>query len=138
MPRSFSRISTVFVLAIIVSMFAGCGRPAPGETVKKFYLAIQDRRYDDALECAPKSIRDTLETTDPWTGVSRKATLFNEWDKGIRTAPSIKKFVVLKERVDGNRATVEFELHYAGSGLKKGRRKLDLTWEDGAWRILMM
>ncbi len=119
---------------MIFAVASGCGRPDPADTVKKFSLALTERRYDDAVECAPKSLQQMLEARDPLTGVSRKALLFNEWDKSTADAPHIKKFVVVDEHIDGNRATVKYEIQYAKGGVEKG--KDNLVWEDGAWRMI--
>ncbi len=133
-------ITIAMVMAIAISTFAGCGRPDPADTMKRFYMAVQDRRYEEALKCTPKSFRDALETVDPTTGMLRRTALFNRWDEQFaaiaRAGDRIKKFVVLDEQINGNRATVKLEAHHENG--KVGKLENNLVWEDGAWRILMM
>ncbi len=132
-------IAMVVAMTVTVGVLTGCGRPDPADTMKRFYMAVQDRRYEEALKCTPKSFRDALETTDPQTGMSRKTTLFSTWDEGmanvVRGGHRIKKIVVIDEHIDGNRATVKFEIHAANGGIEK--MEDDLVWEDGAWRLVM-
>jgi hypothetical protein len=129
-------ITIAAVAAITTGMFAGCGRPDPAETVKKFWSAMAERRYEDAIKYTTKSYREALETIDPRTGMSRKATLFNEWDTDASDVLHIKKFVALDTQIDGNRATVKFEIHDESGDT--ARTEHNLVWEDGAWRILMV
>ncbi len=126
----------VMAAVITTGMFAGCGRPDPAETVKKFWSAMAERRYEDAIKYTTKSYREALETTDPRTGMLRKTALFNEWDADASDVPHIKKFVVLDTQIDGNRATVTLEIHDESGDTAKTEN--NLVWEDGAWRILMM
>jgi len=124
----------VFAVVVIAGIF-GCGKPSPGETVKKFYLAVQDRRYDEAIEkYTTKSFGEMLNAKDPLIGVSGKARLFHSWDNGFRNLPRIKKFVVKDEHVDGNRATVKLEIHYENGKLEKVEN--NLVWEDSGWKII--
>ncbi len=118
----------VILLFAMLTAVYGCGRPSPSDTVKKFYSALVDRRYDEAIEkYATKNFQKKLETAN------NKAALFKEWDKTIADSGRIEKIVVTDERINGNRATVKYEIHSAGEVEKM---EDNLVWEDGAWRIV--
>ncbi len=120
----------VVILFTALAAVSGCGRPAPADTVKKFYVAVvNDRRYDEAVECMPKSTQQMIKTT------GQEASLFSGWDNLFAKAPRIEKIVVTDEHINGNRATVKFDIHYAGGAVEK--MKDNLVWEDGSWRIVM-
>jgi hypothetical protein len=52
----------VVLLIATSAAVSGCRRPAPSDTIKKFHLAVQDKRYDEAMERISKEFRQIIDT----------------------------------------------------------------------------
>jgi hypothetical protein len=116
---------------ITTGMFAGCGRPDPAETVQRLYFAMQDRRYDEVLDRYMTEEFREAATKDTKT----KANVLNSWDRVYANIARMKKFTIMDEQINGNRATVKFSVLFENGRVVSDQD--NLVWEDGAWRVVM-
>jgi hypothetical protein len=47
----------------------------------------------------------------------------------------MKKFTIMDEQINGNRATVKFSVLFENGRVVSDQD--NLVWEDGAWRVVM-
>ena len=110
MPR---RLLSISFLALARLGFAGCS-PAPSAAAEKFTVALAKGDVATAKKYCTPSTAQMLDFA---------ASL------GSAPAQPDFKFVLTKQEIDGNRATVHFKD-------EKGRdQKLDLVKIDGRWQV---
>jgi hypothetical protein len=124
-------VVTAMVMAMTAGMFAGCGRPDPAETVKNLYFAIQVRKYDEVLDRYMTEEFREAATKDAET----KANVLNSWDRVYANIARMKKFTIMDEQINGNRATVKFSVLFENGRVVSDQD--NLVCEDGAWRVVM-
>jgi len=107
------RLLSVSLLALALLGLAGCS-PAPSAAAEKFTVALAKGDVTTAKKYCTQSTAQMLDFAA---------------SMGAAPAQPDFKFVMTKQEIDGNRATVHFKD-------EKGRdQKLDLVKIDGRWQV---
>ena len=107
------RLVPILILTLALLGLAGCS-PAPSATAERFTVALAKGDVATAKKYCTQSTAQMLDFA-----VSMGA---------VRTQPDFK-FVVTKQEIDGNRATVRFKDD------KGKEEKIDLVKIDGRWQV---
>ncbi|MGH8003195.1 MAG: DUF4878 domain-containing protein [Limisphaerales bacterium] len=120
----------VTTVLVVVLAFAGCaskGQNSPSDVVQAAYRAANECRYEEVEQYLSSGLRKKVNLL-VFFGGSLEEKMDKETKKG-----TIKKIKIKKEEIQGERATVQFELRFE-DGTSKDDDK-SLIKENGEWKI---
>ncbi len=119
----------VIVLAAAGTL-GGCAskdQKTPSGVIKTAYRAANEGRYEDVEQYLSSGLQKKVDLL-VFFGGSLEEKLDKETKKG-----TIKKIKIKKEEIEGERATVRFEIRFEDGSTKDAEKKL--VREDGVWKI---
>ncbi|MEI6310066.1 MAG: NTF2-like N-terminal transpeptidase domain-containing protein, partial [bacterium] len=103
-------------------------RPAPSETVRQFFAALDAKDYPTAYSLQNQTFQKEIP----------QEIFRQQLEMGISQAGITKQTSeVTSEKVQGDKATVSYRLlsTMANGSQQEGRGAYTLYWENGAWRM---
>ena len=120
-----TRLLTILTLLLFAVLLVGCST-GPGNTVQKFFQAVDKGQIEEAMGYLSSSTLQTLGT-DKWRAALVEASSQMAAEGGLR---SVK---IVEENVNGEIAQVTVSIT-VGDGTEE-TESIDLIMEDGDWKI---
>jgi len=123
-----TRSSGVLLLVFLTGLCA-CGlmQSGPGDTVKRFFRAMDGGRIEDAIQTLDPELRQTLGDRKLRTVLAAQAEELRRKHGGIA------RVQVEREDIRGDLATVEVRIRFKDGSERRDTEKL--VRRDGRWRI---
>jgi hypothetical protein len=119
------------LLFLLLSGLCACGllQSGPGDTVKRFFRAMDGGRIEDAIQTLDPGLRQNLGDEKVRTVLAAQAEEMRRKHGGIASVQ------VEREEIRGDLATVQVLIRFKDGSEKRDTEKL--VRRDGRWRITM-
>jgi hypothetical protein len=132
MTRTISSLSSAILVLASLSVI-GCvpSQKSPGDVVKAYYSAANDRKFSEWEETISESSRGALKSHFGQLGGGIKGACARESRNG-----SIVRVEITREEIRGESATVSANISFK-DGSTKSNDKINLIKEKGSWKIAL-
>ena len=127
-------LSLSFAVLVLASLSViGCvpSQKSPGDVVKAYYSAANERKFSEWEETISEATRSALKSHRGQLGGGIKGACARESRNG-----SIVRVEITKEEIRGESATVTANISFK-DGSTKSNDKINLIREKGSWKIAL-
>jgi uncharacterized membrane protein YvbJ len=121
------KVTSVFLVVALCLVSAGCGlfSTGPEATVKKFYKAVENGEFDDAMNLMSNKVKSV--------GKDKLRAGLAQVTREMKSKGGVKNLDIVKMDVTGEMADGQVKIEFGDGSSKSDSVKL--IKEEGKWRI---